>query len=70
MVKGGIYIFALFDYYGASGICLLWLCLCECLALGWIYCLAEPGSHEFLCGNASDFILPFGSEVSAYCTLL
>ena len=35
--KGGIYIFTLFDYYGASGICLLWLCLCECLAVGWIY---------------------------------
>lgn len=37
LYKGGIYIFTLFDYYGASGICLLWLCLCECLAVGWVY---------------------------------
>lgn len=36
-LDGGIYIFTLFDYYGASGICLLWLCLCECLAVGWVY---------------------------------
>ena len=36
-LKNGIYVFTLFDYYGASGICLLWLCLSQCIAIGWIY---------------------------------
>ena len=34
---GGIYLFKLFDYYGASGFNLLFLSSCQCLAVAYIY---------------------------------
>lgn len=34
---GGIYIFELINYYGSSGICLLWVAFFESIAIGWIY---------------------------------
>lgn len=35
--NGGIYLFQLYNYYAASGICLLLLTFCESVAVGWIY---------------------------------
>lgn len=32
-----MYIFQLFDFYGASGMCLLWFCFFEAIVMGWIY---------------------------------
>lgn len=35
--QGGMYVFQLFDFYGASGICLLWYCFWESFIIGWVY---------------------------------
>uniref|UniRef100_A0A674NFH5 Transporter n=1 Tax=Takifugu rubripes TaxID=31033 RepID=A0A674NFH5_TAKRU len=37
VTKGGMYIFQLFDYYAASGVCLLWVAFFECIAVAWVY---------------------------------
>ncbi|XP_036949652.1 sodium- and chloride-dependent betaine transporter-like isoform X2 [Acanthopagrus latus] len=35
--QGGVYLFQLFDYYGANGACILFVCLVECVAVGWAF---------------------------------
>jgi solute carrier family 6 GABA transporter-like protein 1 len=35
--KGGAYIFQLMDFYGASGIPILWCCFFQTIAIGWIF---------------------------------
>ncbi|XP_073689372.1 sodium- and chloride-dependent GABA transporter 2-like [Garra rufa] len=37
VTEGGMYIFQLFDTYACSGACLLFLCIFESLAMGWIF---------------------------------
>ncbi|XP_066490542.1 sodium- and chloride-dependent betaine transporter-like [Tiliqua scincoides] len=37
VTEGGMYIFQLFDYYAASGTCLLFLAIFEVICVGWIY---------------------------------
>lgn len=37
VTEGGMYFFQLMDTYGASGICLLWVALWECLAISYGY---------------------------------
>ncbi|WAR26785.1 S6A13-like protein [Mya arenaria] len=37
VTQGGMYVFQLFDYYSASGIVVLWICLFESIIVGWIF---------------------------------
>uniref|UniRef100_A0A8C6SZG8 Transporter n=1 Tax=Neogobius melanostomus TaxID=47308 RepID=A0A8C6SZG8_9GOBI len=37
ITEGGMYVFQMFDYYACNGPCILFLCVFESLALGWIF---------------------------------
>ncbi|XP_078509883.1 sodium- and chloride-dependent GABA transporter 2-like [Lissotriton helveticus] len=37
LTEGGIYVFQLFDYYAASGMCLLCVAIFQSICIGWVY---------------------------------
>ncbi|NWX83816.1 S6A12 protein, partial [Nothoprocta pentlandii] len=59
VTEGGMYIFQLFDYYAASGTCLLLLAIFEAICVGWVYaylCLFSGQGADRFYDNIEDMI--------------
>uniref|UniRef100_H2Z8Y9 Transporter n=1 Tax=Ciona savignyi TaxID=51511 RepID=H2Z8Y9_CIOSA len=75
VTNGGMYVFQLFDYYAASGVCLLWVAFFESGAIAWIY------GGERMWGNITrmigyrpipifKYIWIFGTPLLTTCTFI
>ncbi|XP_061678797.1 sodium- and chloride-dependent GABA transporter 2 isoform X1 [Syngnathoides biaculeatus] len=63
LTEGGMYIFQLFDYYAASGMCLLFVAIFETVCIAWVY-----GADNFY-DNIEDMIGYRPGPVIKYCWL-
>ncbi|XP_053933043.1 sodium- and chloride-dependent GABA transporter 2 isoform X3 [Cuculus canorus] len=63
LTEGGMYVFQLFDYYAASGMCLLFVAIFETLCIAWVY-----GAERFY-DNVEDMIGYRPWPVIKYCWL-
>ncbi|KAJ8249699.1 hypothetical protein COCON_G00229150 [Conger conger] len=61
LTEGGMYVFQLFDYYAASGICLLFVAIFETVCIAWIY-----GADRFY-DNIEDMIGYRPGPMIKYC---
>nr|XP_044993713.1 sodium- and chloride-dependent GABA transporter 2 isoform X3 [Jaculus jaculus] len=63
LTEGGMYVFQLFDYYAASGMCLLFVAIFESLCVAWVY-----GASRFY-DNIEDMIGYRPWPLIKYCWL-
>ncbi|KAJ8401393.1 hypothetical protein AAFF_G00386240 [Aldrovandia affinis] len=63
LTEGGMYVFQLFDYYAASGMCLLFVAIFETICIAWIY-----GADRFY-DNIEDMIGYRPTPLIKYCWL-
>jgi len=57
MTDGGIYVFQIFDIYGASGLCLLWVAFFQTSVVSWIH-----GRHNYY----KKMSLMYGWEINVF----
>uniref|UniRef100_A0AAR2IWS2 Transporter n=1 Tax=Pygocentrus nattereri TaxID=42514 RepID=A0AAR2IWS2_PYGNA len=69
VTEGGMYVFQLFDYYAASGVCLLWVAFFECIAVAWVYgkFLQNPSGLTFSIRYFENYINIFFSHLLQGC---
>uniref|UniRef100_A0AAX7UVT5 Transporter n=1 Tax=Astatotilapia calliptera TaxID=8154 RepID=A0AAX7UVT5_ASTCA len=63
LTEGGMYVFQLFDYYAASGMCLLFVAIFQTVCIGWVY-----GADRFY-DNIEDMIGYRPGPAIKYCWL-
>ncbi|XP_041796659.1 sodium- and chloride-dependent GABA transporter 2-like [Chelmon rostratus] len=63
ITEGGMYVFQLFDYYACNGACILFLCVFESLAIGWLF------GAERLCGIIKDMTGVYANPFFKVCWL-
>ncbi|XP_031140639.1 sodium- and chloride-dependent GABA transporter 2-like isoform X1 [Sander lucioperca] len=63
LMEGGMYVFQLFDYYAASGMCLLFMSIFETVCIAWVY-----GADRFY-DNIEDMIGYRPGPYIKYCWL-
>ncbi|XP_054480571.1 sodium- and chloride-dependent GABA transporter 2-like isoform X2 [Anoplopoma fimbria] len=63
LMEGGMYVFQLFDYYAASGMCLLFMSIFETVCIAWVY-----GADRFY-DNIEDMIGYRPGRYIKYCWL-
>ncbi|XP_070848096.1 sodium- and chloride-dependent GABA transporter 2-like [Chaetodon trifascialis] len=63
LMEGGMYVFQLFDYYAASGMCLLFMAIFESVCIAWVY-----GADRFY-DNIEDMIGYRPGPYIKYCWL-
>ncbi|XP_072529352.1 sodium- and chloride-dependent GABA transporter 2-like [Salminus brasiliensis] len=61
LMEGGMYVFQLFDYYAASGMCLLFMAIFETVCIAWVY-----GADRFY-DNIEDMIGYRPGPLIKYC---
>uniref|UniRef100_A0AAR2K0Q5 Transporter n=1 Tax=Pygocentrus nattereri TaxID=42514 RepID=A0AAR2K0Q5_PYGNA len=61
LMEGGMYVFQLFDYYAASGMCLLFMAIFETVCIAWVY-----GADHFY-DNIEDMIGYRPGPLIKYC---